>query len=119
MYNLAIIELYNPTIHGIENTMFNHYFMTYKITMDEFMKNEHIPILNSMRNYYNNYIKNSLNDKDKNYMVENYDKIIKMDKYYSLQLVDPIIKNDVYGCILKTYALSIFQRKWRNYLLHK
>ena len=116
--NLAITELFNPIIHGKEPLMDSHYLMTYKISLDDFMCNEYKCILSKMRDQYDNYVK-KIDNENNNSIVNNYNKIIDMVKYYSLQIVEPIMRNDVTSCIIKTYALSIFQRKWKNYMSNK
>lgn len=110
---LAVVELYNPHMHGHEPSMEKHYLVDYEITLDEFYQNEHIPILECMEEHYKyecnpDYINDTVYD--------NYEDIIENDKYYQIQIVDTFMKNDTMGCVLKTYPISVLQRKWKNYM---
>jgi hypothetical protein len=106
---LAIVELFNPLLHGIEPSMENHYLLSYEINNDEFINGDYNEILNSMRLFYNDP-----NNSDK---LIKYSNISKNDKYYSLNIVEPILKNNVVSCVLKTHNISLFQRKFKKYIL--
>lgn len=111
---LAIVELFNPLLHGEDNLMNNKYLLSYEISPEEFMRGDHNDIINVMYNYYNNEKKIRLKT-DPLKVCNNYINIINNNRYYKLQLVKPFNIGDVKSCVLKTHILSVLQRKWKNY----
>jgi hypothetical protein len=47
-------------------------------------------------------------------LLRNYKELIRLNKIIKLNLVEIILENGRYLCILHTYKLNIFKRKWRN-----
>lgn len=110
---LAVVELYNPLMHGNEPGMRKKYLVDYEITLEEFFNCEHEEILECMEDHYKyDCSPNKLTDD----VYDNYENIVNNDKYYQIQIVEPFMENDTMGCILKTYPISILQRKWKNYM---
>ena len=119
-YNLALVEYYHPNIHGSENVkLYSHFFYSLNITPDEFFEdypdgwvNERQEILNLAYNYNITHP-----------IIENYKNILRKTGCLSLDIIQPVIINDngydTYVCILKTFWLRCFQRKWKKYYKNK
>ena len=87
-----------------------HYLLSWFISPDEFLSNEHQTTLDSMKNYYWNRT-----ERPPHPSVRNYWNMMAKKRFYTLHVVDEVeLCTGVKTAILKTFWLRIFQRKWRN-----
>lgn len=110
---LALCELYNPMLHGGENTyMKNKYLISFTFTPDEFYNNEHITVMTLINAAYRSIMRLTSNI---NIDYSNYNEIINNPKYYQLHIIDEeeLETGELTG-ILKTYNIAILQRKWKK-----
>jgi hypothetical protein len=111
MLTLALCELYNPHIHGGDNTTMKYkYLLSYRISLEEFMSGDYsLATYNFIRYYSHIY------DEDMNDDIENYRFIIRRSKYYQAQIVDAIEEETgELSAVFKTHNLAILQRKWKK-----
>lgn len=108
---IGICELYNPKVHGGDNTYMKYkYLITTEVTQEEFFGKEYEDLLYSMREAYEdnpNYTHNG--------DYENYTNIVTNPKYYQLQVIDDM-ELDTYEMVgtIKTHYIALIQRKWKK-----
>ena len=122
-YKLALVEIYHPLIHGSQNSNFySHFFYSLNVTVDEFMEdypdgwiNERFQTLNLAYTEGYGYLSHPI--------IENYRDILERKGCLSLEIIKPVVIMDngceTYVCILKTFWLKCFQRKWKKYYTNK
>ena len=121
---LALVEIYHPHIHGSQNSkLYSHFFSSLNITSKEFMedypegwiKNRQLILQQSYNDNISNLIPHPI--------IENYGSIIQTKNSLTLEIIQPIVITDdgyeTYVCILKTFWLKCFQRKWKFYYKNK
>lgn len=110
---LALCELYNPLLHGGDNTYMKYkYLVALDFTPDEFYNNEHITETTLMKLAYQSHPHLT---RVPNKEFPNYTKIIENPNYYKLHIVDDIELDtgEMIG-VLKTHTIAILQRKWKK-----
>lgn len=134
-YNLGLIEIINPIIHGscyMDNNWINSHYLTYEsnINVEDFYSN----ILSDDINYLNNLIKERIysieriNNRDIEHpCIRNYKEIVSKLNYVNLEIIETkkinyhhdesIIQISI--SIKKTFWLKILQRKWKKYYKKK
>ena len=108
MFKLATVEPYSLIIHGDGPS--GKYIVIYDYDLNEFYSNEWVNISNNHTKKSLSYIRrnNIVHDK-----IRNYSNIMKHTN--KLQIVESSI--DSIGrelCILHTYKINLFKRKWRS-----
>lgn len=110
---LAISEPYFYGIHGGDKSL-PHFMVVYSYTLQEFYDNEWQDELNMVVRHVKRRVPGLYLDHD---LLRNYKEHIRLNKIIKLNLVQIVMENGRYLCILHTYKLNIFKRKWRN--LHR
>jgi hypothetical protein len=110
---LAISEPYFYGLHGGDKSI-PQFMVVYGYTLDEFYNNEwrdelKCVVKNTRRRVASLYLDHDL--------LRNYKELIRLNKIIKLNLVQIVVENERELCILHTYKLNIFKRKWRN--LHR
>ena len=112
MYRIAITELItvNEPTNNISSLLnHKHYLVTYDISLYEFMNNEHLLMMELIRESYEMYLEHSL------YFDELLLEQFWNMKQYNLDIVEPYyLDTDEYVCIKKTFWLKLLQRKWKK-----
>jgi hypothetical protein len=109
MLGISICLPYNKIFHGNYWYDFNprgHYLNEMILDLDEFY-NEGDELISRMKAFYENYWVYEAGTDD-NYYIEP-----------KIEIVNLYNKGDYSLCILQTYALKIFQRKWKKYYHQK
>lgn len=107
---LAISEPYFYGLHGGDKSI-PQFMVVYSYTTREFYENEwqdelYTVVKNTKRRVASLHLDHDL--------LRNYKELIRLNKIIKLNLVQIVVENDRYLCILHTYKLNIFKRKWRN-----
>ena len=142
-FKLALVEIYNPQLHGyydnneINSNIYSQYLIIESLKIDEFYDdidsiNWYISDLNNR--YY--HISNQECSQD-HPTIQNYKHFIHSKKYIKFEIIqeNPILldKEDVINsispahniqyslscAIKKTFWIKIFQKKWRNFYKNK
>ena len=113
--HIAICEIFNQNIHGktSQSTLGidTHILVNNTFTIDEFMNNEWVPMLDMMRQSYQAY---SPNIKQHTY-IRNYQRIVDDPRYYKLDIVQTqMLEGGECVAVIKTGLLKKIQRRWRN-----
>ena len=116
---LAICEIFNPTIHG--NTDSNsygingHFLVHNTISLEDWYNYSFQDIITLLRDAYNNYISAWGNRLPQHPIVLNYEAIIRGCKYIKLDIVvlDELEGMECVGYI-KTHWLRLVQRCWKK-----
>jgi len=119
-YSLAICELFNPFIHGITKNsspdVNGHYLIHSTFTIDEFIENEWIDLLDIMKHQYTSYPKHF----KKHNLIRNYKKCITDTNYFRLNIVEvKELKGGEMVCFIKTNGLIRFQKQVKRVISEK
>jgi len=122
-YKLGLVEFYNPQIHGSMNTKLHTQFLySLNIPVDEFINDHPNGWIDDMINRHHNVF-NWRNINVSHTIIRNYNSIVHKRGSVMLEIVKPFIIMDegveTYLCILKTFWLKLFQRKWKQYYRDK
>ena len=122
-YKLGLVEFYNPQIHGSINTKLHTQFLySLNIPVDEFINDHPNGWIDDMINRHHNVF-NWRNINVSHTIIRNYNSIVHKRGSVMLEIVKPFIIMDegveTYLCILKTFWLKLFQRKWKQYYRDK
>ena len=107
---LAISEPYFYGLHGGDKSK-PHFMVVYGYTLQEFYDNEWRDELKTVVRHIKMRVASLHLDHD---LLRNYKELIRLNKIIKLNLVQIVIENERHLCILHTYKLNIFKRKWRN-----
>ena len=107
---LAISEPYFYGIHGGDKSL-PQFMVVYSYTLQEFYDNEWQDEIKTVVKNTRRRVASLHLDHD---LLRNYKELIRLNKIIKLNLVEIIMENGRYLCILHTYKLNIFKRKWRN-----
>ena len=113
--HIAICEIFNQNIHGKTNQstpgIDSHILVNNTLTIDEFMNNEWVIMLDMMRQSYQSY---SPNIKQHPY-IRNYKHIVNDPRYYKLDIVQTqMLEGGECVAVIKTGLLKKLQRRWRS-----
>lgn len=113
---LGICELYNPMLHGGDNTTMRYrYLINYEITLEEFYNNSYNEIIDIIRREYQRFDFNGIHKNIINNDYENYVNIVHNNKYFNLNLIDEdYLETDELTGTIQTHLLSFVQRKWKK-----
>ncbi len=110
-YELVLTEINHPELHGNFPEIYPHYMYFLKITPTEL---------------YNDYpqeytvLQNTHLYPTAHPTIRCYSKIIQKKGTFHLNIIEPLqLSTGEEVCILKTFWLRIFQRKWRAYFKKK
>ena len=122
-FKLAIVEIYNPHIHGVINNtlkyiLYNNYIVKDTINLSEFYSN-----INNLKDdliFLNQRYKFLYgNPRFKNHpFVKNYSKIIK-NNYFKIDIIKEVTIDNTTVGIKKTFWIKIIQRKWKKFYHNK
>tara|TARA_B110001452_G_C15145846_1_gene398894 strand:+ start:507 stop:950 length:444 start_codon:yes stop_codon:yes gene_type:complete len=124
-YKLGLVEFYNPQIHGSINTKLHTQFLySLNIPVDEFINDHPNGWIDDMINRHHNVFNwRSIVVDVSHPIIRNYNSIVHKRGSVMLEIVKPFIIMDegveTYLCILKTFWLKLFQRKWKQYYRNK
>jgi hypothetical protein len=107
---LAISEPYFYGLHGGDKSI-PQFMVVYDYTLDEFYNNEWRDEIKTVVKNTRRLVASLHLDHD---LLRNYKELIRLNKIIKINLVQIVVENDRYLCILHTYKLNIFKRKWRN-----
>ena len=112
---IAICEIFNQNIHGKTNQstpgIDSHILVNNTFTIDEFMNNEWVPMLDMMRQSYQAY---SPNIKQHDH-IRNYPHIVDDPCYYKLDIVQTqMLEGGECIAVIKTGLLKKIKRRWRS-----
>ena len=111
-YELVLTELNHPEIHGNFPEIYPHYMYFLKITATE--------LYNDFPQEYTILHNSYLYCPTAHPTIRCYSKIIRKKGAFHLNIVEPVkLPTGEEVCILKTFWLCIFQRKWRAYFKKK
>ena len=111
-YELVLTELNHPEIHGNFLEIYPHYMYFLKITAAE--------LYNDFPQEYTILHNSYLYCPTAHPTIRCYSKIIRKKGAFHLNIVEPVkLPTGEEVCILKTFWLCIFQRKWRAYFKKK
>jgi hypothetical protein len=115
-YQLAICEIFNPVIHGEDETsspFINTHFLVYTIVdLSEFYDNSYLSEQNSLRRYLRarQILHGSL---ETHPTIRNYGTVA--NKYTRLEIIQSdILSGQETVAYLKTFWLKIVQRRWKK-----
>lgn len=124
---LAICELYNPIIHGINKDkyklMYGNYIIYTIISLNEFYCNVHLTILDWLRDIYSTSIlprtMSQLNTNEQPsieniYYVSNYINIIQTQRYFTLHIIKPYIIVQNQSETSSSHSLNNYMRQSLN-----
>lgn len=107
---IGVCELYNPNIHGGDNTYMKYkYMVDLEFSHDEFFNEEYENYLTSRSEAYSNsFHLNWLG-------YENYRQIVTHPKYHQVQIIDvtELDSGELIG-VIKTHYIALIQRKWKK-----
>lgn len=108
---IGICELYNPNIHGGENTYMKYKFMVEcGFDLDEFYNYEHISHSQFLMNEYNASSRFVTNND-----YSDFEKIVTNPKYFNAHILqEEELDTGEMICVIKTYYISLLQRKWKK-----
>ena len=107
---LAISEPYFYGLHGGDKSI-PQFMVVYSYTLQEFYDNEWQDEIKTVVKNTRRRVASLHLDHD---LLRNYKELIRLNNIIKLNLVEIVIENERYLCILHTYKLNIFKRKWRN-----
>ena len=107
---LAISEPYFYGLHGGDKSI-PQFMVVYSYTLQEFYDNEWQDEIKTVVKNTRRRVASLHLDHD---LLRNYKELIRLNKIIKLNLVEIVMENERYLCILHTYKLNIFKRKWRN-----
>ena len=111
-YKLILTELFHPQLHGDIPYLFSHYLNFLNITPYE--------LYQEYPQEYSVLGKNPVPSYPLHPIIKNYHHIIKKKGHIHLDIVLPIrLETGESVCILKTFWLHIFQRKYKQYYKKK
>jgi hypothetical protein len=105
---IAISEPYFYGLHGGDKSI-NHFMVVYSYTLQEFYDSEWRDELKTVVKHNRRRIASLYLDHD---LLRNYKELIRLNKIIKLNLVEIIIQEGRYLCILHTYKLNLFKRRW-------
>ena len=105
---IAISEPYFYGIHGGVESI-NHFMVVYSYSVQEFYDSEWRDELKTVIKHTRRRIQSLYLDHD---LLRNYKELIRLNKIIKLNLVQIVIENGKYLCILHTYKLNLFKRRW-------
>jgi hypothetical protein len=116
---LAICEIFNPSIHGInDNSSYGingHFLVHNTISLDDWYSYSFHDIITVLRDAYDLYIRAWGNRLPQHPIVLNYEAIIQGCKYIKLDIV---VIDELEGreCVayIKTHWLRLVQRSWKK-----
>ena len=111
-YELALTEFNHPEIHGNSIKLYSHHMCFLKITPDELYKEypQEYAVLNQ----------SYMSCQNTHPLIQCYIDILRKKGVLHLNIVESHeLPTGEIVCILKTYCLRIFQRKWRTYVTKK
>ena len=111
-YELALTEINHPKLHGDFSEICTHYMYFLKITPTELYNNfpQEYTVLNHSHLHY----------PETHPIIRCYSNIIRKKGALHLNIVEPLqLPTGEEVCVLKTFWLRIFQRKWRAYFKKK
>lgn len=108
---IGICELYNPRIHGGDNTYMKYkYLVNTEVEPEEFYDNDYESYLDMMEDAYESapkYIKNT--------DYTDFEKIVTNPKYYNVNVLDEqMLETGEMICVIKTHNIALIQRKWKK-----
>ena len=134
-YNLGLVQIINPCIHGTcynINNWLNTHYLTYEsnINVEDFYSDilsDDINILNNQLNINMNRYELNNNKELDHPCIRNYKKIVSKLNFTNLEIIETKVVNYpqdesnelIYVSILKTFWLKILQRKWKKYYKKK
>ena len=107
---LAISEPYFYGLHGGDKSI-PQFMVVYSYTLQEFYDNEWQDEIKTVVKNTRRRVASLHLDHD---LLRNYKELIRLNNIIKLNLVEIVMENERYLCILHTYKLNIFKRKWRN-----
>lgn len=120
MYYIAICEIFNPIIHGIDkNSSFgieNNFLVCETFTLEEFYNNSYQYTITALRADYKRISrKNSKSLKQAHPTIRNYNKIIENRNFIKLDIIviHELPGNEYVGYI-KTFWIKLIQRRWKK-----
>ena len=122
-YKIGLVEFYNPLIHGSNNPkLCSQFLYSLNISVDEFINDHPNGWVDDMINRNHNVF-NWRNINVSHPIIENYNNIIHKKGSVTLEIIKPYIVMDqgqeTYLCIIKTFWLKLFQRKWKQFYKDK
>jgi hypothetical protein len=105
---LAISEPYFYGIHGGDQSI-PQFMVVYSYTLQEFYDNEWKDEIKTVVKHTKRRVAGLYLDHD---LLRNYKELIRLNKIIKLNLVQIVIENGRYLCILHTYKLNLFKRRW-------
>ena len=122
-YKIGLVEFYNPLIHGSNNPkLCSQFLYSLNISVDEFINDHPNGWVDDMINRHHNVF-NWRNINVSHPIIENYNNIIHKKGSVTLEIIKPYIVMDqgqeTYLCIIKTFWLKLFQRKWKQFYKDK
>ena len=105
---LAISEPYFYGIHGGDQSL-SQFMVVYSYTLQEFYDNEWKDEIKTVVKHTKRRVAGLYLDHD---LLRNYKELIRLNKIIKLNLVQIVIENGRYLCILHTYKLNLFKRRW-------
>ena len=122
-YKIGLVEFYNPLIHGSNNPkLCSQFLYSLNIPVDEFINDHPNGWVDDMINRHHNVF-NWRNINVSHPIIENYNNIIHKKGSVTLEIIKPYIVMDqgqeTYLCIIKTFWLKLFQRKWKQFYKDK
>lgn len=114
-YNLVICELYNPKIHGItrnsSSNIHGQFLVHTSFNMDDFMEDEWIDLLDTMRSQYASYPEHFKT----HHHIRNYKNIVDNNNYFKLDIVKMIeLEGGETIGIIKTKGLKRLQKQFKR-----
>ena len=105
---IAISEPYFYGIHGGDKSI-NQFMVVYSYNLQEFYDNEWQDELKTVVKHTKRRVASLYLDHD---LLRNYKELIRLNKIIKLNLVQIVMENGRYLCILHTYKLNLFKRRW-------
>jgi hypothetical protein len=122
-FKIGICELYHPNIHGDDNDFVSSNFLTFQFfpIAGYFSDFETVKQLQFLLNQKWNQIHSQIDDTYNQHPVVRNSYKINSDKgIIKPHIVQEVILDTGHStCIIKTFWLRIFQRKWKNYYRKK
>ena len=105
---LAISEPYFYGLHGGDKSI-PQFMVVYSYTLQEFYDNDWQYEIKTVVKHTKRRVASLYLDHD---LLRNYKELIRLNKIIKLNLVQIIMENGRYLCILHTYKLNLFKRRW-------
>lgn len=108
---IGICEIYNPNIHGGENSYMKYKWMVEcSFDLDEFYDHEHISHSHFLMEQYNTSTRFITNDD-----YSDFEKIVTNPKYFNVHILqEEELDTGEMICVIKTHHISLLQRKWKK-----